>query len=138
MTAYSLDLREKMVQAYTAGNTSLRKIAAQFRVSKNTVQDIVRKYQTDGSLEPLPARGGKPSQMEGYEAEIATMVSEHPDYTLAEYCEYWVEKTGIGVSESTMCRQLQRQKLTLKKNSQEQSSRYRKYPSKTPRVLGIH
>jgi putative transposase len=53
--------------------------------------------------------------MEGYEAEIATMVSEHPDYTLAEYCEYWVEKTGIGVSESTMCRQLQRQKLTLKK-----------------------
>jgi putative transposase len=76
--------------------------------------------------------------MEGYEAEIATMVSEHPDYTLAEYCEYWVEKTGIGVSESTMCRQLQKQKLTLKKNSQEQSSRYRKYPSKTPRVLGIH
>ncbi len=104
-----------MVQAYTAGNTSLRKIAAQFRVSKNTVHDIVRKYQTDGSLEPLPARGGKPSQMSGYEAEIAAMVSEHPDYTLAEYCEYWVEKTGIGVSESTMCRQLQRQKLTLKK-----------------------
>jgi putative transposase len=43
------------------------------------------------------------------------MVVEHPDYTLAEYCEYWQDKTGIRLSESAMCRFLQKQKLTVKK-----------------------
>jgi putative transposase len=51
------------------------------------------------------------------------MVVEHPDYTLAEYCEYWQDKTGIRLSESAMCRFLQKQKLTVKKNHTQQPSR---------------
>ena len=43
------------------------------------------------------------------------MVVEHPDYTLAEYCEYWQDKTGVRLSESAMCRFLHKQKLTVKK-----------------------
>ena len=43
------------------------------------------------------------------------MVVEHPDYTLEEYCEYWQNKTGVRLSESAMCRFLQKQKLTVKK-----------------------
>ncbi|MEG4440485.1 hypothetical protein QUB47_04765 [Microcoleus sp. AT9_B5] len=35
------------------------------------------------------------------------MVAQYPDYTLAEYCEYWHEKTGVWLSESAMCRFLQ-------------------------------
>jgi len=115
MKAYSLDLREKIVKAYEVGNTSIRKVAELFQVSKNTVQALLKKQETQGSLEPLPARGGKPSQLNGSEKEIEAMVALHPDYVLSEYCEYWGEKTGTWVSESTMCRWLQRQKLTLKK-----------------------
>lgn len=118
MRAYSLDLRERIVKAYEVGNTSIRKVAELFQVNKNTVQSLLKKYQTQGSIEPLPATGGKPSQMIGSEAEIESMVSAHPDYTLNEYCEYWGEKTGIWVSESTMCRWLKREKLTVKKNTQ--------------------
>jgi putative transposase len=44
------------------------------------------------------------------------MVVKHPDYTLAQYCEYWQDKTGVRLSESAMCRFLQKQKLTVKKN----------------------
>jgi putative transposase len=47
------------------------------------------------------------------------MVAEHLDYTLAEYCEYWGEKTGVRLSESAMCRFLQKQKLTIKKKQSE-------------------
>lgn len=43
------------------------------------------------------------------------MVETHQDYTLAEYCEYWQDETGVRVSESTMCRFLQKQQLTVKK-----------------------
>ncbi|MFM8004863.1 MAG: hypothetical protein ACKO86_07920, partial [Dolichospermum sp.] len=73
------------------------------------------------------ATGGKVSRLSGYEQQIEEMVAEHLDYTLAEYCEYWEEKTGVRLSESAMCRFLQKQKLTLKKNSKKQSSRDRNY-----------
>jgi len=112
-------LRERIVKAYEVGNTSIRKVSELFQVSKNTVQALVKRHKTQGSIEALPARGGKPSAVSGSEAEIEAMVSGHPDYTLNEYCEYWGEKTGTWISESTMCRWLQRQKLTLKKNTQE-------------------
>ncbi|QOV23604.1 COG3415 family protein [Anabaenopsis elenkinii] len=39
MKAYSIDLREKIISVYEAGNTSIRKVAERFKVSKNTVQD---------------------------------------------------------------------------------------------------
>jgi transposase len=43
------------------------------------------------------------------------MVEQHPDATLLEYCEYWGKTDNHWVSTSTMCRVLQKQKLTLKK-----------------------
>ena len=38
MKAYSLDMRQKIVNTYEAGNTSVRKVAEKFQVSKSTVQ----------------------------------------------------------------------------------------------------
>ncbi|XPM56365.1 MAG: hypothetical protein EDM05_054245 [Leptolyngbya sp. IPPAS B-1204] len=34
MKPYSLDLREKIISTYEAGNTSIRQVAARFQVSK--------------------------------------------------------------------------------------------------------
>lgn len=120
MKPYSIDLREKIISVYEAGNTSIRKVAARFKVSKNTVQGLVKRKREEGTLQPRPATGGKASQLSGYEQQIEEMVAEYPDYTLAEYCEYWGEKTGVRLSESAMCRFLQKQELTVKKNTQEQ------------------
>ncbi|MEY3404206.1 MAG: hypothetical protein RLZZ86_3828 [Cyanobacteriota bacterium] len=114
MKPYSIDLREKIISVYEVGNTSIRKVAERFKVNKNTVQDLVKRKREKGTLER-----GKPSQLSGYEQQIEEMVAEHLDYTLAEYCEYWEEKTGIRLSESAMCRFLQKQKLTLKKKQYE-------------------
>lgn len=119
MKPYSVDLREKIISVYEAGNTSIRKVAERFKVNKNTVQNLVKRKREKGTLEPSVATGGKPSQLSGYEQQIDAMVAEHLDYTLAEYCEYWEEKTGVRLSESAMCRFLQKQKLTLKKKQSE-------------------
>jgi transposase len=54
-------------------------------------------------------------ELDGYEAELTTMVEKYPDATLLEYCEYWGVTYNHWVSASTMCRALQKQKLTLKK-----------------------
>jgi transposase len=118
MKPYSLDLREKIISTYEAGNTSIRQVAERFQVSKTTVQSLLKRKQATGTLKPAVARGGKASQLVGYEQEIAEMVEmveTYQDYTLAKYCEYWQDKTGVRVSESTMCRFLQKQQLTVLK-----------------------
>ena len=118
MRALSKDIRERIVSAYEAGNTSIRKVAARFSVSKNTVQKLVTQKRETGNISPNKARGGKPGQLEKCEKGIVAMVEEHSDYTLSEYCEVWEERSGIRVSESVMCRFLGKLRLTRKKKTQ--------------------
>jgi len=119
MRAYSVDLRQRIVNTYAVGNLSIRKVAQLFQVSKSTVQALLKQHREHNTLCPLPATGGRTSQLKGQEELLQTMVTTHPDYTLSEYCEAWADQTGEGVSQSTMCRWLQRQELTLKKNTQK-------------------
>jgi transposase len=91
-------------------------------VSKTTVQALLQRKQATGTLKPAPATGGKVSPLAGYEQDIAEMVERHRDYTWAEYCEYWQDKTGVRMSERAMCRFLQKQPLTGKKNLSQRSS----------------
>ncbi|MGI2908619.1 MULTISPECIES: hypothetical protein [Nostocales] len=42
MKPYSIDFREKVVKAYEQGNTSVRKIATRFDVSKAFVQRMLK------------------------------------------------------------------------------------------------
>jgi transposase len=135
MKPYSLDLREKIISTYEAGNTSIRQVAARFQVSKTTVQALLKRKQTTGTLQPTRATGGKASQLAGYEQDIAEMVEQHQDYTLADYCEYWQDKTGVRVSQSTMCRFLQKQQLTIKKNLSQRSRGRSGSANSTSRLL---
>ena len=115
MGRYSLDLRERVIDTYEQGKSSIRQIAQRFQVNKNTVHSWLKRKRNTGSVVASPATGGKVSKLLGYEQKLATMVAEHPDYTLSEYCQTWLEKQGMWLDESTMCRWLQQQQLTLKK-----------------------
>ncbi len=42
MKPYSIDFREKVVKAYEQGDTSIRKVAARFDVSKAFVQKLLK------------------------------------------------------------------------------------------------
>ena len=79
------------------------------------VWNLIKLKRETGSIKPKAATGGKTSQLEGKEAELAQMVRQYSDYTLEEYCEYWEEQTGVRVSASTMCRKLQKQDGSIKK-----------------------
>ena len=118
MKAYSLDLRKRIIASHEEG-ISIRKLAKQFKVSKGMVWNLIKLKRKTGGIKPKAATGGKPSQLEGKEQELAQMVRQYSDYTLEEYCEYWGEQTGIRVSSSTMCRKLQKQDWLIKKNATE-------------------
>lgn len=79
------------------------------------VWNLIQLKRKTGSIEPKLATGGKHSQLNGKEQELATMVRQYSDYTLEEYCEYWDEQTGVRVSASTVCRELQKIRWTIKK-----------------------
>jgi putative transposase len=114
---------QKIVNTYEASNTSVRKVAERFHFSNSRLQEILKGKRETGKLLPRQAKGEKPSQLLTQEEQIKEMVVEHPDYTLAESCEYWQDKTRIRSSESAMCRFLPKQKLTAKEKTTQQPSR---------------
>ncbi len=115
MKPYSIDFREKVVKAYQKGDTSIRKIAQRFDVSKAFVQRMLKQHKVEGHLNPGKQGGGMKGELEGCQFQLADMVEKYPDATLSEYCEYWGEAQGQWISPSTMCRALQKVQLTRKK-----------------------
>ena len=60
MKAYSIEFRKKIVKAYEQGDTSVRKGATGFDVSKAFVQKILKQKQTTGHVQPK--KPGKPKK----------------------------------------------------------------------------
>jgi transposase len=57
MKAYSIDLREKIVNAYSQGNISIRKVAERFGVAKSFVQKLLKLNKNQGHVEPRQQGG---------------------------------------------------------------------------------
>jgi transposase len=134
MKPCSMDLRERIIDAVEQGDSSIRKIAARFAVSKNTVERLIARKRTRGHVEP-DKPGGLVSSVEPYHSQLRAIVKKHQDATLAEYCELLYEQTGVWVSPSTMCRILQKLKLPRKKNTSRQSGKKRTGAEPAGRVL---
>ena len=122
MKAYSIDLREKIISAIEEDDSSVRKVAQRFSVSKNFVQKLVTQKRTKGHITPGKQGGSMVSPVMKYKAQVIAIFEKHNDATLAEYCELLYDRTGLWVSQSTMCRTFQRLKLPRKKNTPSQPS----------------
>ena len=56
MTTHSLDLRNRVIACYNAGNISIRALAERFMVNKNTVNEWLKLYRAKGNVEPTKVR----------------------------------------------------------------------------------
>ena len=117
MKPYSVDLREKIVSAIEQGDSSVRKVAQRFSVSKNSVQRLVTQKRSAGHVVPRPQGGSMVSPVMAYKAQLLRIFEQKTDATLAEYCELLFDETGLWVSPSTMCRTFQRLNLPRKKKT---------------------
>jgi transposase len=115
MKPYSVDLREKIVSTYQAGNISVRKVAANFGVGKAFVQKMLKQQKEEGHVNPGKQGTKQKAILASSSSQLIELVAKYPDATLSEYCEYWLESSGQLVSPSMMCRELQKLKLTRKK-----------------------
>ncbi len=124
MQPYSLDFRQRIINTYAEENTSQRKLAQRFRVAPSFVQKILKQYRETGSIEPKQRLEQTPTKLNSAQLDILrNIVAANNDATLAELCDLLLQETNIRVGVSTMFRMLEKQDLTLKKNTSSERER---------------
>lgn len=117
MAPYSLDLRQKVVQAYERGMGSQRQVAEFFGTSLSFVEKLFTQLRSTGNLAPKPHAGGKPSRLDGkVQLDLRHWLQEQSDLTLAELAGRLEATHGIRVDLPQLCRLLQKMGLPRKKS----------------------
>lgn len=130
MKAYSLDLRQKIVDSYGEGNISQRQLAKQFRVALSFVEKLLKQQRETGSVAPKKRTFQTPTKLNVEQLQVLEqLVEDNNDATLEELRNLLEQKTGVQVGRSTVDRMLTRLSLTVKKNAS--SKRKRERPSAT-------
>ena len=112
--AYSEDIRWRMIyQRYMMG-LSYQQIADNLCVDVSTVWRAVRKFDNEGSVTTRYSKGPQTLTNDQMFA-IIECVLENPDIYLKEISKHLLGTTGSTVSESSICRFLQRNKFSRKK-----------------------
>ena len=116
MKPHSLDLRQRIVESYEAGEGSIRQLAKRYKVGPNAICRLLKRYRETGSLQPLPQGGSKPPKLTpSHLDELKTLVEEDNDATLAQLAQRLEHRTHLKVSTSTISRGLSRLDITRKK-----------------------
>lgn len=106
MKPYSMDLRERIVQACAEGQ-SVREVALRFGVCPKTVREY-RLRHAQGQLAPHPIPG-KPARLGRQEEPLfIAMVQEKSDWTLETLSREWHTRSGVWLPRSTLHDHLKR------------------------------
>lgn len=117
MKAYSDDLRLRIIETLQFNELPQVEIAEQFGVSKSFVEKLWHRFRTTGSYEAKAHAGGVERFLKNDEQLIRELVAAEPDATLAELCTKVAARSGKPlVTTATMCVELQRLNLPLKKS----------------------
>lgn len=120
---YSIDLRQRVVEAYRSGQGSFAEVAKQFSVGEATVNRWVSLLRRTGSLAPMPATGGQPSKLDGEALDaVHILVLEKPDIIEREIAHALATIHDLDVSRSAVSRALKRLDLSRKKRLSSQPS----------------
>src|ERR671933_478266 len=98
MSAYSVDLRRRIVSAIEEGGMSKAQAARTFSVSLSSVKRYTGKADRGESLAPKKRPGSAPKFDEKAMRLLAAELEERPYLTLQERCDYIEAMTGLSVS----------------------------------------
>lgn len=128
MKPYSLDFRQKVVEAYEVGGISQRQLAQNFRVTLSFVQGLLKRKRESGTIAPKVRIEQTPTKLNAAQLDVLRqLVETQPDATLAEFQERLHQKTGVFIGIATVDRMIRlKLKLTLKKKSLSHQKRNRR------------
>jgi transposase len=121
MSAYSLDLREKIVESVKKG-VPKAETARRFGVDRATVKRYCKRLDEHGTLEPRKAPGKKPKLDEKARKLLLDDLQQRPWATHSQRAEFLLAMLGVSVSEATVCRALRRISHSRKKDPREQQN----------------
>ena len=119
MQQYSVDLRERLLQAIDAG-LSQAEASRTFGVSTSTITRWRQRRTATGSVTPRPRPGRTPTIGPDRAEALRAQVAAHPDATLAAHCRRWAQTHERLVSVATMSRAIRQLGITLKKSPARQ------------------
>jgi transposase len=113
MEAYSIDLRERVLQAVDEGKRTKWEISLLFRVSPAWIRRLLQRRRETGSIAPKQHNGGPPAKLQEHDLQrLSELVRETPDATLEELRL----RLGAPVSRATVGRAVLGLGLRLKKS----------------------
>lgn len=118
MKAYSIDLRQKIVEAYTQGEISQRQLALQFRVALSFVEKLLKQNRETGNIAPKVRTEQTPTKLNQEQLSVLeNLVEANNDATLEELRYELEQKTGVLIGRSTVDRMLKKLNLSVKKKT---------------------
>ena len=115
MKAYSLDLRQRIVESLCEG-TTCKTTSQRFDVSLSTVKRYKRDWKSEGSLAPKPIPGRPRLIQETEHEEFLALVASKTNWTLDSLGDAWEASKGIKPTVSVLSRTCKRLKITRKKS----------------------
>jgi len=110
---YSMDLREKVVQACDEKRGSRTHIAKLYGVSTAWIRRLLQCRRERGTIAPQPHGGGRPPKLTGRKLErLRELVEQQPDATLTELRD----RCAVDASIMAVHRALERLESRLKKS----------------------
>jgi transposase len=109
--AYSMDLRERVIQDSKAGLSS-KDLAVRYHVSRAWVDALKLRHRATQSIAPRKQTKFRHRVLAGQEAQLKALVAARPDATLAELRQSLATSAAL----ATIWRELNLLGLTLKKN----------------------
>ena len=117
MKTYSLDLRQRIVDAVDSGIGTYQGIAELFGVHESFIYKLLRQRRELGHIAPLPHGGGAHRKLDDKALDFLTdLVKQVPDLTLEELRQQCRKLAKIKVSVSTIWYGLEKRNVTLKKS----------------------
>ena len=115
MRPYSLDLRERVLGALDAGQSS-PKVAVRFGVSEAFVRKLRIRRAQYGHFEWFPPPGRERLLSEKEEERLCLLALKHADATIPEVRAFAEAELGLIMSITTVGRRLREMGLTRKKS----------------------
>jgi transposase len=132
MAAYSQDLRDRVLNGLQRGEGATS-IARRLEVSPRWVYHVKARYEQSGARTSLKLGGYRRSRVADMEPQIRAWIQKDADLTLVELREKLAEH-GVVIKTTALWHQLDKWKLTLKKNAARQRARTRRRAGGTSRV----
>ena len=122
-SAYSQDLRDRVIDAVVVEKMSCRAAARRYGVSVSSAIKWVQRLRRMGERGPIGTGGHRPSVLAPERDWLLEVLAADPGITLASLAERLLSERGVRADLSMLSRYLRREGLTYKKRRFTPASR---------------